>query len=208
MGQRVPAAVHSVSADALVSLLCFWPLRRVSTGTRLFALDPGSGYNLGMALVGALVCVLASGVAWTVSGRETLGDDSRGIPDGLRNTGASAYLALTMEHANPNNAGIGMIDFQRHSTLWDDLKPMYWQDRPELIAPGAWNWIGDLHSNTFGLLLILLMSLSLVEILRRRRTNWPWICHGCDSFLHRGHVDLGPRSRGAHPAGGLVLDLA
>jgi len=155
----------------------------VSVLTRLFALDPGSGYNLGMALVGALVCVLASGVAWTVSGRKLWVTILAAFLTACGNTGASAYLALTMEHANPNNAGIGMIDFRRHSPLWDSLKSMNWQDQPELIAPGAWNWIGDLHSNTFGLLLILLMSLSLVEILRRRRTNWPWICMGAIPFF-------------------------
>ena len=181
-GQRVPPPLILYPPLPLSHYYAFGHYG-ASVLTRLFALDAGTGFNLEMALVAALVCVLSAGVAWSISGRNTWVTILTALLTACGNTGASAYLALTMKDLNPNYAGIGMIDFQYQSPLWEGLKSMPWEDRPELIAPGAWNWIGDLHSNTFGLLLILLMSLSLVEILRRRRTNWPWICMGAIPFF-------------------------
>lgn len=158
----------------------------LSVLTRLFGLDTGTGFNLGTALLGAWDCVLVAGVAWRVSGRKFWVTILAPILLVCAGTGASAYLALTTYHLNPNDAGdilSAMDDSMDHNPLWKWVHPAFWYDRPDLVAPGAWTWIGSYHSTTGGQFLIFLMGLSLVELLRRKRSNWPWICMGAIPFF-------------------------
>ena len=182
MGQKIPPPLVLYPPVSLSHYYAFGHYG-ASVLTRLFALDTGTGFNLSVALVGALACVLAAGIAWHVSGRKTWITILAAFLTECGGTGASAYLALTTEHLNPNDAGVGMYEPSDHNPIWNWLQKTAWFDRPELFAPGAWNWIGSYHSNTCGQLLILLIGLSLVELLRRRRSNWPWICLGAIPFF-------------------------
>ncbi len=49
-------------------------------------------------------------------------------------------------------------------------------DRHELLVPGWWSWMGIFHSTSIGQFITLLATLSITEIVRPKRSTWPWIC--------------------------------
>ena len=157
----------------------------MSVLTRLLGLDVGTGFNLSSALLGALNCVVVAGTAWRVGGQKFWITILAPILLECAATGATAYLWFIIPRLDPNSAGnpLGITDAVQ-APLLKFLQPALWYDRRELIAPGAWSWIGSFHSTSAGQFLIFFMGLSLVEILRRRPSlNWPWICMGALPFL-------------------------
>jgi hypothetical protein len=183
-GEKVPP--HLIwYAPVILSHYYVFGHYAMSVLTRLFGVDVGTGFNLSSALLGALNCVLAAGTAWRVGGQKIWITILAPILMECAATGATAYLWLTTPRLDPNDAGnlLGSVD-QNLVPLLKWLHPGFWYDRRELVAPGAWSWIGSFHSTSVGQFLIFFFGFSLVEILRRRpSSNWPWICMGAIPFF-------------------------
>jgi hypothetical protein len=140
--------------------------------------DIGTGFNLSSALVSAFDCFIAAAVAWRISRQNIWITLLAPVLMEGASTGATAYLWFTEPALNPNEADdifSGLDNSDNHSSL---LKLIHDHCRYEVVPPGAWSWIGSFHSTTVGLFLVLFFVWSLTEILRRKVTNWPWICLG------------------------------
>jgi hypothetical protein len=102
-------------------------------------------------------------------------------------TGDAGYLWLQVHKLVPENIidPHSLLDNPDQPNNWlvRHLKPIYHAARPELMPPGFGGWVGSFHSAQTGQLIICFSLLSLIEVLRRKRTNWPWICLGISPFL-------------------------
>jgi hypothetical protein len=146
---------------------------------RLLGLDMGTGYNVCAALVSAYIYFLAGAVAWHVSRGKLWITLLAPVLIGCAGTGSTAYLWFSIKDLNPEdtaNLYTRMNDPQVHIWLWKYLTPIDFYDSHELLVPGYWSWMGCFHSATIGQFLTAFSILCLLELLRRKRTNWPWIC--------------------------------
>ncbi len=158
----------------------------ISVLTRLFGLDIGTGFNLSSALLSAFDCVIAAAAAWVISRKRIWITILAAVLVECAATGATAYLWLTTQHFDPNRAMNLLMGKDAPTTsnpIWKWLQPSIWYDRRELMAPGTWSWLGSFHSTSGGQFLTLFSVWSLVELLRRRVSNWPWICLGAIPLL-------------------------
>lgn len=158
----------------------------MSIVTRLFGLDVGLGFNLSSALLSAFDCFIAAAAAWRISRQKIWITILAPILMECSTTGATAYLWFTTHDFDPNGASDilrGMTDPSNHNPLWKWLHQSLWYDRRELMPPGAWSWLGSFHSTCSGQFLILFFTWSLMEVLRRKASNWPWICLGAIPLL-------------------------
>ncbi len=51
------------------------------------------------------------------------------------------------------------------------------------MPPGYGSWTGNFYSVQAGQFVNCFALLALIEMLRRKRTNWPWICLFVSPFL-------------------------
>ena len=185
MGEKLPPPLIWYSPVPLSHYYAFGQYA-MSVLTRLLGLDVGTGFNLSTALLGALDCVLAAAAAWRIGGQKIWIAILAPVLMECAATGATAYLWLTTHAFDPNQAGnllAGASDPHNHNPLWRWLHPALWYDRRELIAPGAWSWIGSFHSTSGGQFFIFFFAFALAEVLRPRRADWPWICLGAVPFF-------------------------
>jgi hypothetical protein len=174
-GDKVPPPI-SWAPDLPLSRYYILDHYGMSVLTRLLGIDVGTGFNLSSALLSAFDCLLTAAAAWRISRQKIWITILAPILTLGAATGATAYLWYTVPNLNPNEADdifSGHDDPDNHSPLLNLIK-----DRcsHELMPPGAWSWAGSLHSTCGGLFLVLLLVWAITEVLRRRPSNWPWIC--------------------------------
>jgi len=158
----------------------------MSVLTRLLGLDVGTGFNLSSALLSAFDCFIVAAAAWRISRQKIWIAILAPILMEGASTGATAYFWFITPNFNPNEADCifsGLDDPHNHNPV---LKWIHDGCRNELMPTGAWTWAGSFHSTCGGQFLVLFFVWSLTEVLRRRATNWPWICLGAIPFLTIG----------------------
>jgi hypothetical protein len=148
---------------------------------RLMGFDLGTGFNMAGALLSAFIFFLIAATAWRLGGQKVWIVCVCVLLTASAMTGSTAYLWLFA----PNNKDPGdtanllaqMDATSAHSPvahLLPRIDSLY--DQRELLVPGYWGWIGSFHSTVAGQFLTLLAVYCLVEMVRRRRTNLPWVC--------------------------------
>lgn len=148
--------------------------------TRLLNVNVGTGFNLSSALLSAWICFATAAIAWTVSRHSVWITIVAAVLVECAANGTNAYLWLTVPNLDPvvtSDIFIG-LDHDDYKTqfFFKMLKPFgYIYDRRELEIPGFWSWLGTYHATCGGQFFTLFSVWSLVELLRRRPTNWPWI---------------------------------
>jgi hypothetical protein len=155
----------------------------MSVLTRLLGLDVGTGFNLSSALLSAFDYFIAAAAAWRISRQKVWITLLAPLLMAGSATGATVYLWFTVPNLDPNEADdifSGLNNPNNHSPL---LKLLHDGCRNELMPPGAWSWAGSFHSTCGGLFLVLFFVWALMEMLRRKATNWPWICVGAIPLL-------------------------
>ena len=148
---------------------------------RLLGLDLGTGFNVSSALLSASIFFLIGATAWRV-GRHKLWIVLVTLAlTAATMVGSTPYLVLAERAYNDpndttnllNRADAGLTDpfpFEQHLRRIND-----WWQAHELIPPGYWAWTGCFHSAVAGQFLTVFAVYCLVEMVRRRRTNLPWI---------------------------------
>ncbi len=182
LGEKVPPPI---SWDPDLPLSHYYTLGHyaMSVVTRLLGVDVGTGFNLSTALLSAFDCFIAAAAAWRISRQKVWITLLSPVLFEGASTGATAYLWFTESNLNPNEADdlfSSLDNPNNHSPL---LKLIHDHCRYELMPPGAWSWAGSFHSTCGGLFLVLFFVWSLMEVLRRKKTNWPWICVGALPLL-------------------------
>jgi hypothetical protein len=165
-----------------VKLLHYYCLEHYGTSVlmRWLGVDIGTGYNFGCALLAAFTYFVIGAVAWHLGRGKLWIVIAACVLTACATTGLSAYLFLTVSDLNPE----ALIDphtqdgaaFKGSSAPILGLTRLDYYDTCELIPPGFGTWEGCLHSAQAGQLAICFLILAMIELLRRRRTNTPWIC--------------------------------
>ncbi len=180
-GQTLPAESTWIPPLKLIFYYAFGHYG-TSVLIRAFGLDIGTGFNIAAALLAAWIYFLTAGIAWQISRRQRWITILAPILVACAATGSTAFLFLTLHDVQPEDVATlysrmdGMDDRQIHTVLFSHLTPVYMYDRHELLVPGWWAWMGIFHSTVIGQFITLLATLSITEIVRRRTSNWPWIC--------------------------------
>ncbi len=178
MGETVPPTLIWYPPLHLAQYYAFGHYA-MSVVTRLLGLDVGTGFNLSSALFSSLDCLLAAAIAWRLGRQKLWITLLAPVLVECGATGATAYLWLTTKDFDPYHAFdllVGMDNPADHNPLWHWLHQSIWYYRRELFPPGVWSWLGTYHSTSGGQFFILLFTFSMVEMFRRRPSNWPWIC--------------------------------
>jgi hypothetical protein len=153
---------------------------------RLFALDIGTGYNMGFALLNTLVIFVGVGAAYHIGGgRAWIAFVTLIVL--LANYKGASVLLLFWNSLHPvkdlyilfdtrlaNDIGDGWNDPSRHNPFgWIFTNPP-----PTLrMFPPAYDiYFNEFHANISGHFLTLATLLAGAEIFRDRRANWPWVC--------------------------------
>jgi len=148
----------------------------------------GTGYNLSTALLAAYIYFFSAAISWHLSRGRLWIVLLTLFLTACAATGASAYLYLTVNHLEPENiinpnSLLSPDDPADHPSPDAKTNPFLRNLVPEsalegrvLMPPGYGGWVGAFHSMEAGQAVICLAILSLIEALRRRRTDWPWIC--------------------------------
>ena len=185
MGQTLP--VDSVWIPP-VKLVHYYFLEHYAASlvVRFFSLDVGTGFNVCAALLSAYIYFFTAGIAWRISrGKRWIVLVSLFLTI-CAGTGATGYLWLTVKDLDPEDVAAihtRLEDPDVHIQLWNYLTPIGPYDRHELMVPGFWSWAGCFHSASTGQMLICFCLFSLVEMVRRKATNWPWICMAISPLL-------------------------
>ncbi|MCE0522783.1 MAG: DUF2298 domain-containing protein [Methylacidiphilales bacterium] len=178
MGEKVPPTLIWYPPLHLAQYYAFGHYA-MSVVTRFLGLDVGTGFNLSSALFSSLECLLAAAVAWRISRQKLWITLLAPVLLECAATGATAYFWLTTKDFDPYHSLdilVGMDNPADHNPLWHWLHPALWYDRRELFPPGVWSWLGSFHSTSGGQFLVLFFTYALTEVLRRRSSNWPWLC--------------------------------
>jgi len=154
---------------------------------RLLNVDGGTAVNASHALLSALTAFAAAAVAFRLSGGKAWVSVVMVFLVEAAFTGSSAYIYLTMKDPGDwlaNNLSGGYV---RHdgNPLWhllgydtghfpadDSGVPI----RRELQVSGFWSWRDEYHANSSGHFFTLFSAFVTIELLRRERSNIPWIC--------------------------------
>ncbi len=153
---------------------------------RLLGVDPGTGFNLSCALLSTYIWFLMGAGGWILGrGRLWIALLMPVLAVCTAN-GSGGYIwlmsgDLDTEHYIRLQAAVGLHADQ--VWLLRQLKVVYGANEPELMPPGYGAWMGALHSVQAGQFVTCFTLLSLLEMLRRRRANWPWICLILSPFL-------------------------
>ena len=153
---------------------------------RLFALDIGTGYNIGYTLLNTLTFLVGAGAAYVISGRRTWVAVGTLIVM-LANFNGSAVLLLFWQSFHhyagapiafdsrlANDIGDGWNDPNRHN-------PFGWifHTQPpglRLFLPSFNTYFPEFHANLGGHFMTLASLLAANEAFKLERSNWPWIC--------------------------------
>lgn len=178
MGQSLPVESTWIPPLKLIYYYAFGHYGS-SVLIRLFGLDLGTGFNVSAALLSAWIYFLTAGVAWQIGRRRRWITILAPILVACAATGSTGYLWLTARTLAPEDPATlysRMDDPDEHSRLFHYLTPVYMYDRHELLVPGFWSWMGIFHSSALGQFITLVATLAITEIVRTKRSNWPWIC--------------------------------
>lgn len=178
MGQTLPAESIWIPPLKLISYYAFGHYGS-SVLIRLFGLDIGTGFNVSAALISAWIYFLTAGIAWQIGRRKLWITLAALVLVACAATGSVGYLCLTIKDLTPEDIASLYSRYdthEEHNLLFHYLKPVYMYDRHELLVPGWASWMGIFHSTSLGQFLTLVATLSITEIVRPRRGNWPWIC--------------------------------
>jgi hypothetical protein len=180
MGQTLP--VDSTWVPPIKFLYYYgFPHYAASVLIRLFTLDMGTGFNVSAALLSAFIYFCAAAVAWRIGQHKMWITLLVILLVACATTGSTPYLWLTQkDYKDPDDAAnlfnrtdVPQVPMPFESQL-TRLTNFYCGHK--LVVPGYWSWMGSYHSAMAGQFLTLFSVYSLTELVRRRRTNWPWIC--------------------------------
>ena len=177
-GQKLP--VESTWLPP-VKMLHYYYLEQYGASVliRLMGIDIGTGFNVCAALLSAFTFFLIGGVAWLLSRGKIRIVLMMLVLTACATTGDAGYLWLTVKNMDQEaviNPNLLLGDPALHGNWFlSHLSRVAYWDAHELMPPAYGAWMGCLHSAQTGQLFICLAILSLIELLRRRRTNWPWI---------------------------------
>ncbi len=177
-GQTLPVEATWLPPVKLLYYYCFEHYA-ASVLIRLLGIDVSTGLNLCAALLTANILFLAGAVAWHLGRGKLWIAVAAPVFTACAATGISGYLWLTSKDIVPLNitdpsARLGATDPFDHGLL-HDITPVDFRISRELFPPGIGSWTGYFHSTNTGQFLIGLVLLSLVELSRRKKTDWPWI---------------------------------
>ena len=178
MGQSLPVESTWIPPLPLIYYYAFGHYGS-SLLIRLFGLDLGTGFNVSAALVSAWIYFLTAAIAWQIGRRKRWITILAPILVACAATGSTGYLWLMYKDATPEDSASLYSRFDNLPTdnfLFHYLTPVYMYDRHELLAPGWASWMGIFHSTSLGQVITLLATLSITEIVRPKRSDWPWIC--------------------------------
>lgn len=178
MGQTLPVESTWIPPLKLIYYYAFGHYGS-SVLIRLFGFDLGTGFNVSAALISAWIYFLTAAVAWQIGRRKLWITILAPILVACAGTGSTGYLWLSLKDVTPEDIASlysRMDNNQVQSALFHYLKPVYMYDRHELLVPGWWSWMGIFHSTSIGQFITLVATLSITEIVRPRRSSWPWIC--------------------------------
>jgi Uncharacterized membrane protein (DUF2298) len=156
--------------------------------TRLFGVEPGTGFNLSSALISAYILFLAGGIAWQLGRGKVWIAALCVFLTAASATGCAGYLWLTTTPLFPDNVidpySLNDLKPTPDNLLLRHLTPIdVYYFRHILMPPGYGSWVGYVHSTQAAQFLIGLNLLALVEALRRRRSNLPWPVLAVSPFL-------------------------
>jgi hypothetical protein len=178
MGQTLPVDSTWIPPIKLIFYYAFGHYGS-SVLIRLFGFDLGTGFNVSAALVAAWIYFLTAAVAWQIGRRKLWITILAPILVACAATGSTGYLWLALKDISPEDSATlysRMDSNQVLSALFHYLTPVYMYDRHELLVPGWWSWMGIFHSTSLGQFITLVATLAITEIVRPRRSDWPWVC--------------------------------
>ncbi|HEX4140981.1 MAG TPA: DUF2298 domain-containing protein [Candidatus Methylacidiphilales bacterium] len=155
--------------------------------TRFLGVEIGTGFNLSEALCSAYIYFIAGGVAWHLSRARVWVTILCVVLTASAATGTAGYVWLLVKAPDPDNI-ISPHSLKGHDPSPDiflvhhlsEIGPYGWHI---LMPPGYGAWMGYLHSTQSGVLITGLAVLALVEALRRRRTDVPWLVFATTPLL-------------------------
>lgn len=146
---------------------------------RFFGVEIGTGYNLSSALLSAYIYFVAGGLAWHLSRGKLWVTILCFVLTASGSTGISGYVWLVAQNLYPDNTVnvYALFDLDKRPDIFliNHLTPIGPYGRHILLPPGYPMWAGYFHSTQTGQLLIGLFLLAMVEALRRRRSDVPWL---------------------------------
>jgi hypothetical protein len=151
---------------------------------RLFALDIGTGYNMGYYLLNALTCLVGTGAAYAMSGKRTWVAVAVLLVLLANFTGASVLLFFwNCLHPAPGvvfdsrlaiDIGDGWNNPARHNPFgWIYKVP---PQVLRLFTPTFNTYFPEFHANLGGHFMTLATLLAANEAFKLERSNTPWIC--------------------------------
>ncbi len=178
MGQSLPVESTWIPPLKLIFYYTFGHYG-ASVLIRLFGLDIGTGFNVSAALLSAWIYFLTAAVAWQIGRRKRWITILAPILVAGAATGSTGYLWLAGKNLDPEisanicgQLGNAKIDIP----LFHYLTFVNIYDGRELLVPGFWSWMGIFHSSPLGQFVTLVATLSITEMVRLKRSDWPWIC--------------------------------
>jgi hypothetical protein len=148
---------------------------------RLFNVDVGTACNASHALLSAFTAFCGAAVAFRASGGRGWVALTVVFLIEAAFTGSSAYLKLFLPdratYFVANNLGGSLDNPDRtNNPIWYWVGLWSHHQRLELQVSGYWTWRDEYHANSSGHFLTLFSVFSVLELLRRERANFPWIC--------------------------------
>ena len=185
-GQTLPAEGAWMSSVKMESYYSFGHYGAALL-TRLLGVEPGTGFNLSEALLAAYIYFIAGGLAWQLSRGKLWITLLCMVLTASAATGISGYVWLLVKNPVPDNIltphSLADLDTVPDIFLLHHLAPIGYWGRHILMPPGYGAWMGYLHSTQIGQLIVALALLAMVEALRRRRTDAPWLAFAVTPFL-------------------------
>lgn len=154
---------------------------------RLLGIDLGTGFNLCVALLSAYTLFLVSAIAWHLTHGKVWIVLLIFALTAFAGPGDTGYLWLTTKALDPISL-MNPLSLINGNTIPDNwflrqLTNIPAADQHVLMSPAYGGWTGCFHSAQTGQLLICFSILSLIEMVRPKRTNWPWISLVLSPFL-------------------------
>ncbi len=152
---------------------------------RLLNVDGGTAVNASIALLSAFTAFAGAAIAYRVSGEKAWIALIMLVLIEAAFTGSSAYIYLTMHDPGDwmANSLSGSYQYRNGNPIWHILgydTALYSPDSPpqrlELQVLGFWTWRDEYHANSSGHFFTLFSAFTIIELLRREKSNWPWIC--------------------------------
>jgi hypothetical protein len=166
-----------------------FPHYAASVLTRLLGVDAGTGFNVAGALLNAFIYFCVGSIAWRLSRRRLWVALLTVVMTMTAINGAAPILYLTHSpFGEPDDATNPYMRGDDTDTLpfaFDHyLTRIHGDpDTHELIPLGYSSWVGCYHSVEAGQFLTLFAVYCLVELMRRRRSNLPWVGLAAGPFV-------------------------